>query len=297
MKRMILCVCLAVATTGTMAQNTSKNGHQITPEANDWGLGIDVNPLFNYMGNMFNGNTGNSSPSWDYVKNSPVPYTITGYMLKDENTAYRGKIRLGIGSTKLTNYVSDDNDTIAALPNQTVEDTYKASQTNILIGAGIQKMRGKHRVKGYYGAEVELGLMGGKNTYEYGNAMTVLNTSPTSTVESSWTTSSPYSASASSRTTEEKMGSGFYFGVRGFVGVEYFVAPRISVAGEFGWGIGLLSQGEGETTTQTVDFAGTAPAVVSETTKSGKSSFFGADTDSGSAFTQSSGSLRMTFYF
>lgn len=291
---MILCVCLAVATTGTMAQNTSKNGHQITPEANDWGLGIDVNPLFNYMGNMFNGNTGNSSPSWDYVKNSPVPYTITGYMVKDENTAYRGKLRLGIGSYKQTNFVGDDSDSLGV---RTVEDELKTSSTNVLIGAGIQKMRGKHRVKGFYGAEAEIGFMSHKDSYSYGNAMTITNPSPTSTVPSSWFDGEPYSSSLSTRTTEEKMGTGFYFGVRGFVGVEYFVAPKISIAGEFGWGIGIISQGEGEITSEEVDFSGIVPVVKSTTDKTGKSSFFGLDTDTGSAFSQSTGSLRMTFYF
>ena len=29
------------------------------------------------------------------------------------------------------------------------------------------------------------------------------------------------------------------------LGVEYFFAPKISVAGEFGWGIGIQSMGEG----------------------------------------------------
>ncbi len=280
---------------GVSAQNNSKNGHQITPEANDWGLGIDVNPIFNYVGNLFNGTNNNSAPFWNFEDNSPIPMTITGYMMKDENTAYRGKVRLGFGSSKQTNFVDDDLDT-TGVPTRKVEDERKSSANNILIGAGIQKIRGKHRVKGIYGAEALIGLTGGKTEYSYGNAMTLTNPSPNSTVESSWGDSGgPYSSSTSSRMTESKSGSGFYFGVRGFIGAEYFVAPKISIAGEFGWGIGFMSIGEGETTTQFYDGSGITPAVRSVTEKSGKSSSFGLDTDNGIG--SSSGSMRMTFYF
>ena len=289
---MVLATSSYVAT----AQNNSKNGHQITPETGDWGIGIDVDPIFNYVGNMFNGTSDNSSPSWNFVNNSPIPMTITGFMMKDETTACRGKIRIGFGSNKETNFVDDDLDTLG-IPTRKLSDERKTSSTNILIGLGIQKMRGKHRVKGIYGAEVLFGLTGGKTTYDYGNAMTITNQSPVSTVESSWDSSTPYSAAASSRTTENKSGTGLYVGLRGFIGAEYFFAPKISVAGEFGWGVGFSSVGEGEITTQFVDNTGIIPQVRNVGEKSGKSSSFGVDTDTGNSFGSPSGSLRMTFYF
>jgi len=296
MKKNLLVMLLVTFTFVANAQNVSKNGHQITPETGDWGIAIDVDPLLRYAGNMFNGNTDNSTPFWNFVDNSPIPMTITGFMLKDENTAYRAKLRLGFGSMKQTNFVDDDLDSIG-VPTRKVEDERKISSTNILIGAGIQKMRGKHRVKGIYGAEVLFGMSGGKTTYDYGNAMTIINQSPTSTFDYSWDSSSPYSGSVSNRTTEEKSGSGIYFGLRGFIGAEYFIAPKISIAGEFGWGIGFMSVGEGETTTQFVDNSGLIPVVRNVTEKTGRSSSFGVDTDSGNAFGSPSGSLRMAFYF
>jgi hypothetical protein len=296
MKKSMLLLVLATCSYVATAQNTSKNGHQITPEAGDWGLGIDVDPIFRYIGNMFNGNTDNSAPSWNFVDNSPIPMTITGFMIKDENTAYRAKVRLGFGSNKQTNFVDNDLDSIN-VPTGKVEDERKMSATNILISAGIQKMRGKHRVKGLYGAEALIGFTTNKTTYDYGNAMTTINQAPTSTVESSWDSSPPYSSSTASRTTEDKSGTGIYFGVRGFIGVEYFMAPKISLAGEFGWGLGFMSQGEGEVSTQFVDNTGLIPVVKTVTEKSGKSSSFGVDTDSGSMFSSPSGSIRMTFYF
>lgn len=296
MKKTLLLVVLAACTYVATAQNTSKNGHQITPETDDWGLAIDIDPILSYIGNMFNGTTDNSAPTWNYVNNSPIPMTITGFMMKDENTAYRGKVRLGFGSNKRTNFVDNDNDTIN-VPTSKVEDEQKISANNILLSAGIQKMRGKHRVKGLYGAEALIGFTSGKTTYDYGNAMTIINQSPTSTVESSWELSEPYSSSASSRTTEDKSGTGFYIGVRGFIGAEYFFAPKLSIAGEFGWGIGFFSEGEGEISTQFVDNSGLTPVVREVTEKSGKSSSFTVDTDSGNPWSSPSGSLRMTFYF
>ena len=77
MKKNLLFLILAVATNIAVAQNVSKNGHQITPEVGDWGLGIDVNPFFDYFGNMFNGTQNNSAPGWDYTSDQPIPMTIS----------------------------------------------------------------------------------------------------------------------------------------------------------------------------------------------------------------------------
>lgn len=288
MKKLILSVCLMFLVSGVMAQNNSKNGHQITPEADDWGLGIDANPFLNYLGDMFNGSNNNSSPWWDHSDGSPIPFTITGFMIKDENTAYRGKLRLGIGSTKRISIIDQDGSTSS--PPATVEDELKTSATNILLSAGLQKMRGKHRVKGVYGAEVLIGSgNGGKSTYSYGNSFD----STGSATITDWMYGG--TNSVSSRTTESKSGSTFYFGVRGFIGVEYFIAPKLSLAGEFGWGIGLAATGEGEETIEYYDFSSSTTKTM--TSKTGKSSSFGLDTDNGNMFSSNGGSLRMTFYF
>jgi hypothetical protein len=309
MKKILVSVFLVTVYTCTMAQNNSKNGHQITPETGDWGLGIDVDPLFRYVGNMFNGTMGQGGPSWEFMGNSPIPMTITGYMVKDENTAYRAKIRLGTGSDKRMSIIDRDGST--TIPVATVEDEIKTSATNILISGGIQKMRGKHRVKGLYGAEVLIGSgNGGKTTYEYGNSFNLDSTTIITpgtgagygmVTITDWSSGSGYSFATSSRTTESKTGSTFYIGIRGFIGVEYFLAPKVSIAGEFGWGLGLASTGEGETVTETFD-SGTSvfandDTIRTTTSTSGKSSTFGLDTDNGSPWSPSSGSLRMTFYF
>ncbi|NQT78499.1 MAG: hypothetical protein HQ565_12345, partial [Bacteroidetes bacterium] len=89
------------------------------------------------------------------------------------------------------------------------------------------------------------------------------------------------------RTLKEKAGMEFGLGVRAFVGVEYFFAPKISLGGELGWGIGFLSQGKGSVETEKWD--GTAVQTI--TTDVGGGSQFRVDTDN------LGGSINLLFYF
>ncbi|HNQ12057.1 MAG TPA: hypothetical protein PKM16_02550 [Bacteroidia bacterium] len=277
MKKIILVAALAIATTSAFAQ-TSKNGHRIAPESGDWGISIDAHPLLDYVGNLANGNQGNQGFGFEYA----TPWAITGLMYIDENTAYRGTLGFNpINSAKTTNIVDQDGST--SNPPATVEDTRKMSSTVIQLGAGIQKTRGSHRVIGKYGAEAHIGLGSGKTTYEFGNAFSSSNTTPTSTVDFD----NGYSSPVGSRMTEYKQGSTFNFGVRAFIGVEYFVAPKVSLCGEYGLGIGISSTGEGEMTTEYWNGTG----VATQTSKSGKSSEFNFGVDN------MGGAIRGTFYF
>lgn len=67
MKKSVLVIALAFGVTGAFAQDlTSKKGEPILPEAEDWAISMDATPIFNYIGNAFNGSTANSAPgaSW-----------------------------------------------------------------------------------------------------------------------------------------------------------------------------------------------------------------------------------------
>ena len=88
---------------------------------------------------------------------------------------------------------------------------------------------------------------------------------------------------ASGSSEEMKEGGSFGIGVRGFIGAEYFFAPKMSLSGEFGWGISLNSQGDGEYTT--------SGGGQSNTTKYGKNSSFGIDTDN------VGGNISLNMYF
>ncbi|MFM2206333.1 MAG: hypothetical protein RL213_308 [Bacteroidota bacterium] len=242
MKKTILIVAATVATLAASAQMTSKKGTAILPESGDWSIGVDASGAIEYFGNMLNGGN-NGDLSWDFTNGDQV---ITGKMMKDANTAYRVGLRLGFGSTTTT---------VGSPATGAMSET-KDSYNNIGLSAGLQKYRGKGRLQGIYGAEAAIGLSGAKTEWSY-------NGTPAD--------GSPLSS---------KDGSTFSFGVRGFIGVEYFFAPKMSLGGEFGWGLGISSTGASEDTYQNVN---------AQEGDSGSS--FGIDTD------RAGGAINLSFYF
>ncbi len=280
MKKIILSAALATAMISANAQDMmSKKGTPILPEAKDWSIGFDAAPLLGYFGNLFN-NTVDNSVSARYQQNM----MLVGKMMKDENTAMRAKLRIGFGSN--SNDAILDQDGSTSNPPATVTDNRKISSMNFNIGAGIQKYRGKGRLKGFYGAEAGIGIGSSKTTYTYGNAFSSTNPSPSST---NW--GSNINQTTGARTTEDKNGSTFGISLRGFIGAEYFFAPKMSLSAEYGWGLGLSSTGEGETTSEFWDAGATTPGVKTVTSKSGKSSNFNLDVDN------AGGQIVLSMYF
>jgi len=185
----------------------------------------------------------------------------------------------------------------------------KVSNTNIAIGVGKEMRRGKTRLQGFYGADVMIWLSSNKTKYEYGNALSTAVTLPVGVVGNTTNFGSNIGSDTygnAARTLEEKSGMGFGIGVRGFIGAEYFIFPKIAIGAEYGWGIGFQTQGKGKTT---VDSIGGPPnSVGTQETETGGSSVFGVDTDinqAGSMFlgkgsnTGATGtaSLKVTFHF
>ena len=87
------------------------------------------------------------------------------------------------------------------------------------------------------------------------------------------------------------------FGLRGFAGVEYFFAPKISVAAEFGWGFGMVTNPRGSVTTETWD-AVNSTADVTETAGANSGSGMGFQVDNGiNQLLGASAALTMYFHF
>jgi hypothetical protein len=106
-------------------------------------------------------------------------------------------------------------------------------------------------------------------------------------------------AIGSGRIIERNNGSTFMFGVRGFVGVEYFILPKISLGGEFGWGLGLgTTTGKTTSSIESIGNTGSGANVVGTTTsEQPKSGYFMLDTDNQNSFFGPSGTLRLNFHF
>ncbi len=280
MKKIVLFAAALVATTVVNAQTgeiTSNRGENWLSQDGDWGLTFDAQPLLNYAGNLFNGTSNNGGVALNnlWSSNNGSQVIIAGKKLVDANTAYRGRVRIGFGSTKETFFVDQiPQPTPPPTPAATVEDVEKNGFMAINLGAGIEKRVGSSRIVGVYGAELNIGFGNAKTTYEYGNALS--NDNPVS------------------RPTEEKQGSTFGIGLNAFAGVEWFCAPKLSLSGEYTWGHAMTSSGAGETTSESWNGTSVTSTTVEGTPNDGnadKSSSFGIDTGVSGA------RIGLNFYF
>lgn len=316
MKKSIFALAMAFGVTSAFAQDlTSKKGEPILPEADDWSIGIEATPFLNYAGNFLNGNAGNAAPTWNFLNGNNQ---IIGKMFKDEKTAYRIGVRLGFVNQSYKNQIGQATTSTTTFPNlpPMVEDKASARSTNIGISVGMEKRRGKTRLQGFYGADLMLGISSSGWKFTYGNALAasgaVIVDGNDATYSTFWDAAGNSTGAYASgvngnegtyggRATRIKNGTSIYFGVRAFIGAEYFVLPKISIGGEFGWGIGYMSGAKSKKTYEATNYA-VSPTTGSYTVESKTGGKFMLDTDRnafGTAANQfgPSGSLRMNFHF
>ena len=263
MKRSTLMIAALFVAGTVMSQDlTSKKGEFFLPEAGDYSVGIDAAPILNYFGNLIGGADGNVAPTFGphpLVQGAgPIGHSIYGKMMIDANSAYRANVRLGIQSITTKAFVPD-----LANAGETVEDKTKVGVTGVTLGLAKEFRRGSTRLQGVYGGGAQLTFASTKTTFEYGNTLENMGT----------------------QLTETKSGSTIGIIVGGFAGVEYFVAPKMSIGGEYGFGILFNSTGTGSSTT---DVFGSDSIEV----ETAGGSVFGLDTG-----VVGQGNLVMQFYF
>jgi len=320
MKKSLTILALACVVTGANAQDlTSKKGEQILPEAGDWSIGVNANPFLEYMGNFFGKSANNTAPTFSFLTTNQ---TITGKYFTEAQMAYRASLRIGFGGNTQRAMVDDraylstpSNATVNTYPTITpqVENSWKHSTTNIGLAVGMEKRKGKTRLQGFYGAELGLNLSSSKDVFEYGNTLKPqplvpgpndpnVDVDPTDDAFSgsnNIVASVNTSGNPTGRITERKNGTTFTFGLRAFIGVEYFMLPKISLGGEFGWGLGLRTQGKSTTTIESVGNkgGGAADEVGTTTVESSKNGGFALDTDNTNSIFGPSAQIRLNFHF
>lgn len=214
------------------------------PKAGDFGVGIDVVPVFRYVGNLFNGTQNNTLDSFggsptlgaDFIGNVVNPnVSIMGrYMITDHLV---GRLNVGVIADVVQNsfYVRDDAaQAIDPMSEAQVVDTQTMKKAGASVALGLSYRMGKNRVQGYFGGDLVYGVASYNNTYSYGNAITELNQSPTrhdfgetpATEPSQWSDAFILSSQSVNNSTIHCFGLGLH------VGMEIFLTSYMSLGGE-----------------------------------------------------------------
>ncbi len=243
MKKLVLVAGMLSVFGGAYAQElTSKKGEAILPEATDWAISFDASPIFNYFGNMFHGqNQFNGTPGVNFVN---ANQTIVAKKFIDYRSAYRASLRIGFTNATDKNSIAVANQTVTYpnLPSM-VEDKYKQTNTTIGLGFGKEWRKGRTRLQGFYGVDGMIWFSNSSTKYTYGNNISSdVSVNANSTDFGNNLVNDPYGNDA--RILKNKVGSTFGIGVRGFLGAEYFILPKISLGAEYGWGVGLQFNGK-----------------------------------------------------
>lgn len=277
MKKITLFAVMICVNVALMAQEVesysfkSKNGHEVLPQKGNWALGVSATSFLQYVGNMASGaTTTNNAPVFN---NGNGPSILNGqhnlggasvfgkYMLTGK-TAVRVRFLANAYNETRREYVAKNSLITNPLSPEFAEDEYTRGVSNFAVGAGLEKRRGNHRLQGVYGAELFLGFLSETRSVSYGNEMNADFTSPNST--NFFGNINNLGGVNYSRTTDSDLGNTFYAGARGYVGVEYFVAPRISIGAEVGYSLAFAMNGEASRTDETFD-PGSLSAVKVET--------------------------------
>jgi hypothetical protein len=226
MKNKILILLLSIVTLSASAQVTgdsvlrSKKGIPILPQKGDWAIGADALPYLKYLGNIFN-NTSNNTLNLDQQ-------ALYGRYFIADDAAIRLLVLINKGSSRNSLYVQDDAAIFADPLSRAQTTDYQVEKfTQIGFDLGYQKFRGYGRLRGFYGVHFGFGVSRNKESYNYGNPMSIANSAPTSI---DWDSESTYRIS--NRILEGDSGYEYGLNLGLIAGVEYYFLPKLCIGGE-----------------------------------------------------------------
>ena len=201
-------------------------------------------PFLAYLGNAFNNSTYNA-PSTQFTLGDR---TLYGKYFLAPDTAIRARARIEMYTDVDKAAVTDDGQDLEDFDSsETVTDERYFRNANVDLRAGLEKRRGHKRLQGFYGVEANLGVRRHSSLYTYGNEFDSDNPNPTTS------TFTGGSYSATGRVLESRPGGTLTLGGRGFAGAELFIAPRVSLGGEFGYALTYALTGSGKTIVESYD--------------------------------------------
>jgi hypothetical protein len=303
-----------------------RKGQPVLPKAGDIALGFNAFPVIDMLvqaakiGSNSN-NSQNSANTVQFAQNAGQ--NIVGKYFLDATSAVR--FRFGLNSTVRTdrNLVQDSkaayDASLSNIPEEVleasllrVEDVRYNKNNQFTLALGYEKRRGYRRLVGFYGAEIGFSRANAKAEYTYGNDFSdTYDTQFTTDFNSPFggftsVSTQQYNAAQVSRPNSIKVSGAWAFGARGFIGVEYFVFPKISIAAEYGFGYSFGATKRLTRNQETYLQGATGAMVVKqeeiEIESPDASRGFGVDNGANSVFNRtsfggSSASLTLLFHF
>ena len=221
MKKVLLSIIALAFFAFSTSAETEREVRNFAPQAGDFALSVSANPFLNYVGNIFGSHAN-------------APAFSTGAIMGRYFISERNAIRVGLSFS----FDTDINKTLVpdlwytgtTVPTPNVENVTRESENFFMLNIGYEFRRGTGRLQAFYGADVVFAASGSRETYQYGNRLGERN--------------------PGSRVTEMRSGTQFGFGLNGFIGVEYFVAPRISIGAEVGLSMMYFTAPKGQVTVE-----------------------------------------------
>jgi len=307
----------------------TKRGRIILPQEGDIALGFNAVPLLNFALNatkiQSNPNNGTQADDGIITFAESANHQLVGkYFLTDKSAV---RVRLGINTLNgsrttrvqdalaMAAAVNGTQDDIDAASLIRVKDQLDYQKRNVNVVVGYEKRRGYGRLQGFYGAEGGINWTKSDAQVEYGNEFSdqhqVEYTTFTSNTGSFTSQLDPTSNNDASRFLSQEFRGGIGFGLRAFIGVEYFFAPKMSVGVEYGWGYTYTNVSASKTTNETYHNGQNGPEVLIEeidNDQSSSSHSFGIDnnnngstgfsnTFNNTSLSGSSGSITLLLHF
>jgi len=214
----------------------NKKGFVIPPEQGDIAIAVEASPFLQFIGNMFNGDTNNNSPSANFIDNEGD--IMVKYFL-DDNRAIRVRFEYDYSNSLTKRYVDDDAKLYEdPLSNAQVIDSRNSLESDLAIGLEYELRRSHGRLHGYYGAGAYVMYGNEKSSFSYGNTYSELFPNPT------FYDFGSNDLGDGMRILESEDGGYWGIGVKPFIGVEYFFMPKVAIGAELGWRVAFSKSGK-----------------------------------------------------
>lgn len=236
MKKIIFLMSCIVISTGIATAQEPKPEKKYTPEAGEFSIGFDASPIFNYIGNLLNSSEQNNFGGFagkpftagnDLYDPDIMPDVsiMAKYMVTD-NFAIKANLGLKVIGANVLQYATDDAALLKdPLSEAKVVDRYHYSCGGFSLLIGGEYRIGKKRVQGVFGGGLLLALQNNSYSYKFGNAITEINQHPSTGNYAEWI--------GDYRTTKANTdGFNTSIGLSASAGVEWFVAPKVSLGAE-----------------------------------------------------------------